>query len=125
GRYSARIPQGLPKGDYAYHGTALVNGRAIGSDDGRFNVGEFNIELAEPRMRSDILRAIAERTGGKFYTPETAANLLKDIYNSPRFQPREITNKHDFELWNSWPLLAFAIVCFGTEWFIRKRLGML
>lgn len=125
GRYSARIPQGLPRGDYAYHGTALVNGRAIGSDDGRFNVGEFNIELAEPRMRSDILRAIAERTGGKFYTPETAANLLQDIYNSPRFQPREITNKHDFELWNSWPLLAFAIVCFGAEWFIRKRLGML
>jgi len=125
GRYSARIPQGFPKGDYSYKGTALVNGRAIGSDDGRFNVGDFNIELAEPRMRSDILRALAERTGGKFYTPGTATNLLNDIYNSPRFQPREVTNKHDFELWNSWPLLAFAIVCFGTEWFIRKRLGML
>ncbi len=61
----------------------------LGSDDGRFNVGDFNIELAEPRMRSDILRALAERTGeGKFYTPETAANLLKDIYANPRFQPR-------------------------------------
>ncbi|HET6400714.1 MAG TPA: hypothetical protein VFH95_04865 [Candidatus Kapabacteria bacterium] len=125
GRYSARIPQGLPKGDYSYKGTALLNGRAIGTDEGRFNVGEFNIELAEPRMRSDILRTLAERTGGKFYTPETAANLLKDIYYSPRFQPREITNRRDFELWNSWPLLAFAILCFGTEWFIRKRLGML
>ena len=125
GRYTARIPQGLPKGDYTYNGTALVNGRAIGSDNGRFNVGAFNIELAEPRMRSGLLRTLAERTGGKFYTPATAQSLLKDLYNSPRFQPREITTKHDFDLWNSWPLLAFAILCFGTEWFIRKRLGML
>ncbi len=125
GRFTATIPEGLGKGDYSYKGTASMNGNVIGSDDGRFNVGDFNIELAEPRMRSDILRAMAERTGGKFYTPETAGNIMKDIYSSPRFQPREITNTHDFELWNSWPLLTLAILCFGTEWLIRKRLGML
>ncbi len=125
GRFTATIPQGLPKGDYSYVGTASLNGTELGKDDGRFNVGDFNIELSEPRMRSDILRALAERTGGKFYTPETAANLLKDIYANPRFQPREIINTRDYELWNSWPLLALAIVCFGSEWFIRKRLGML
>ncbi len=125
GRYTAAIPDGLPKGDYTFKGTASLNGSELGNDDGRFNVGDFNIELAEPRMRSDILRAMAERTGGKFYTPETAASLMKDIYSNPRFQAREVTNTSDFELWNSWPLLALAIVCFGTEWFIRKRLGML
>jgi hypothetical protein len=125
GRYTATLPQGLPKGDYTYKGTASLNGQDIGSDDGRFNVGDFNIELSEPRMRSDILRSLAERTGGKFYTPETASNLLKDIYSNARFHSREITNTHDYELWNSWPLLALAILCFGSEWFIRKRLGML
>src|SRR5579883_322693 len=125
GRYSVAIPQGLPKGDYEYKGTATSGGKQLGTDDGRFNVGDFNIELAEPRMRSDILRALAERTGGKFYTPETAANLLSDILHSPRFQPKEITNKHDYEVWNSWPLLVLAIVFFGAEWFMRKRLGML
>jgi hypothetical protein len=125
GRYIASIPEGLPKGDYTYTGTASLNGHAIGSDDGRFNVGDFNIELSEPRMRSDILRTLAERTGGKFYTPENVSNLLKDIYASARFAPREIVNTRDFELWNSWPLLVLAIVCFAAEWFIRKRLGML
>jgi hypothetical protein len=125
GRYVTTILQGLPKGDYAYAGSAGLNGRTLGSDDGRFNVGDFNVELAETRMRSDILRPLAERTGGKFYTPENAANVLKDIYNNPRFQTREVTNKKDFELWNSWPLLLLAILFFATEWFIRKRLGML
>jgi len=125
GRYVATIQQGLPKGDYAYAGSATLNGRTLGSDDGRFNVGDFNVELAETRMRSDILRPLAERTGGKFYTSDNAANILKDIYNNPRFQTREVTNKRDFELWNSWPLLMLAILLFATEWFIRKRLGML
>ncbi|MDP4198488.1 MAG: hypothetical protein Q8922_00880 [Bacteroidota bacterium] len=125
GRFIANIPEGLPKGDYSYTGTATKDGRAIGGDDGRFNVGDFNIELAEPRMRSDILRAIADRTGGKFYTPETAGNLLHDLYASSRFAAKTITNTRDFELWNSWPLLALALLFFSTEWFIRKRLGML
>ncbi len=125
GRYSAAIPQGLPKGDYSYAGTATSDGQAIGKDDGRFNVGDFNIELAEPRMRSDILRALAAHTGGKFYTLATAPSLMQDILNNPRFAPREFVTKHDFELWNSWPLLALAILFLGTEWFIRKRLGML
>jgi hypothetical protein len=119
------MPEGLPKGDYNYVGTASLNGHSIGSDDGRFNVGDFNIELSEPRMRSDILRMLAQRTGGKFYTPDNVSNILKDIYASQRFQPKEIVNTRDFELWNSWPLLVLAIVCFGAEWFIRKRLGML
>lgn len=125
GRYSAAIPQGLPRGDYSYTGTALKDGQSLGKDNGRFNVGDFNIELAEPRMRSDILRTLATRTGGKFYTPATAASLMEDIYHNPRFAPREIVNKRDFELWNSWPLLTLAILFFGTEWFVRKRLGML
>ncbi len=125
GRFTASIPQGLPKGDYTYKGTATQSGKSLGTDIGRFNVGDFNVELSEPRMRSDILRAMAERTGGKFYTPETATNILKDIYANPRFQSKEITNSQDYELWNSWPLLLLAILCFGTEWFVRKRLGML
>jgi hypothetical protein len=97
----------------------------IGRDDGRFNVGEFNVEFAEPRMRNDILRELAARTGGKFYTVSNAGSLMDDIRNNPRFAPREITTKADFELWNAWPLLALALTAFAIEWFMRKRAGML
>lgn len=125
GRYDATLPQGLAAGDYTYMGEANRRGTLFGRDDGRFNVGEFNVEFAEPRMRSDILRELASRTGGKFYTPENAGSLLEDIRNNPRFKPRELTTKADFELWNAWPLLALALLAFSTEWFIRKRSGML
>ena len=52
-------------------------------------------------------------------------NILKDIAANPRFKPRELTNTRDFEIWNSWPLLMLALIFFGAEWFMRKRLGML
>jgi hypothetical protein len=125
GRYTATLPQGLPQGDYSYAGSASRNNSTIGTDQGRFSVGEFNIEFAETRMRSDILRELATRTGGKFYTPATAASLMNDMRANPRFQSRELTNTHDYEIWNSWPLLLAAIVFFAFEWFFRKRLGML
>jgi hypothetical protein len=35
GRYITNIPGGLPKGDYIYTGSATLNGREIGKDDGR------------------------------------------------------------------------------------------
>jgi hypothetical protein len=125
GRYTAVLPQGLPAGDYAFVGEASRRGGLIGRDDGRFNVGEFNVEFAEPRMRNDILRELAARTGGKFYTVSNAGSLMDDIRNNPRFAPREITTKADFELWNAWPLLALALTAFAIEWFMRKRAGML
>ena len=125
GRYSAKFSQGLSAGDYTYTGEAKVDGKLLGTDGGRFNVGDYSPEFAEPRMRSDILRALSERTGGKFYTPETAAALMKDIQASSNFHAKRLEEKKDYEGRNMWQLLILAVAFFSTEWFIRKRTGML
>ncbi|MFI5262998.1 MAG: hypothetical protein ACHQM6_00625 [Candidatus Kapaibacterium sp.] len=125
GRYSAMLPQGLPAGDYTFSGEAKTDTKLIGSDGGRFNVGDYSIEFAEPRMRSDILRSLAERTGGKFYTPATAASLMKDIEAGSNFHAKKLEEKKDYEGRNMWQLLVLAVMFFSTEWFIRKRTGML
>jgi hypothetical protein len=125
GRYAVRLPQGLPAGDYVYSGEAKKDEKSLGIDGGRFNVGEYSAEFAEPRMRSDILRALAEKTGGKFYTPQTAASLLADSKANPRFRTKIIENTSKYEARNTWQLLVLAICLFAVEWFIRKRVGML
>ena len=125
GRYTATLPQGLAAGDYSYSGEAKVGSKSIGADAGRFNVGDYSIEFAEPRMRSDILRSLAERTGGKFYTPATAGSILKDIEASSNFHTKKLEEKKDYEGRNMWQLLILAVMFFSTEWFIRKRTGML
>ncbi len=125
GRYSAKLLQGLAAGDYTYSGEAKLDGKTLGSDGGRFNVGDYSPEFAEPRMRSDILRSLAEQTGGKFYTPETAGLLMNDIEASSNFHAKKIEEKKDYEGRNMWQLLILAVMFFSTEWFIRKRTGML
>lgn len=125
GRYSAKLSQGLAAGDYTYSGEAKLDGKLLGTDAGRFNVGDYSPEFAEPRMRNDIMRMLAERTGGKFYTPETSSTLMKDIEASSNFHAKKIEEKKDYEGRNMWPLLLLAVMFFSTEWFIRKRTGML
>lgn len=125
GRYAVRLQNGLPKGDYVFSGEAKKDGKSFGTDGGRFNVGEYSAEFAEPRMRSDVLRELTEKTGGKFYTPETAASLLTDMKANPRFRAKTIEHKTDYEARNMWLLLVVAVCLFAAEWFLRKRVGML
>lgn len=125
GRYSAKLPQGLAAGDYVYNGNAALNNKSIGSDGGRFNVGEYSVEFAEPRMRADLMREIADRTGGKFYTTQNDASLLNDIRSLASFAPKKFEERSEYEARTAWYILVLAIALLGTEWFLRKRSGML
>ncbi|MBK9246578.1 MAG: VWA domain-containing protein [Ignavibacteria bacterium] len=123
GRYTGQI-DGLSEGDYAFSGSVTVNQKPYGSDNGRFSVGDIALEYQNVRMNSELLRQIAERTGGKFYTPETASALLNDLKKQPTFKERTITQKSEFALWNLPWMLASALLFFAVEWFVRKRSGM-
>jgi hypothetical protein len=123
GRYSGQL-DGLAEGDYAYTGTVSVAQKQYGTDNGRFSVGDIALEFQNVRMNSELLRQIAERTGGKFYTPQTASTFLEDLKKQPTFSPRTITQKSEFALWNLPWILAAGLLCFALEWFIRKRSGM-
>ena len=123
GRYSGNI-EGLAEGDYAYTAYVNVNENRLGSESGRFSVGEINIEYQQLRMNSSLLRNIAERSGGKFYLPEDAGNFTGDLESLSSFRPLGVTTREEHALWNLPWLLIIAILCFATEWFLRKRYGM-
>jgi hypothetical protein len=124
GRYEGSI-DGLGEGDYTFKASAQTDGRQLGEDNGRFTVGELNLEFQDTRMNSTLLRQIAQRTGGRYYTPDELASLVQDIVTQPSFSSRESVRTRTFELWNWQYSLAAIILLFGAEWFIRKRSGML
>jgi hypothetical protein len=117
--------QSPSSGDYSYKGTAVRDNKKIGDDNGRFNVGEVDIEMTDPSMNKEMLTALAANTGGKFFTAgnhEEIFDLIKSVNNS---SAREKTQIKELDLWaNEW-LLIIVILLLGTEWFIRKRTGML
>jgi hypothetical protein len=116
---------GLAAGDYAFIGNVTSNGVKLGSDNGRFNIGDIPIEFMDMRMNAQLLSTMASRTGGRFYTPETAGTFITDLKANPGFQSRGMTVRSEIALWNLPYLLGIALACFSIEWFMRKRAGMI
>ena len=124
GRYKEVI-NSLPPGDYYYNGIVTLDGNRLGQDDGRFSVGEIPLEYSDLTMNANLLRNIANRTGGKFYLPQNAGDFLDDLRSLQDYKAKPIVKRNEFILWN-WPwLLALAILLLSSEWFFRKRWGLI
>ncbi|MCX6145698.1 MAG: hypothetical protein NTW25_00385 [Candidatus Kapabacteria bacterium] len=124
GRYTV-IVKGLSGGDFTFNGVASQLGRKIGDDNGRFNIGEINLEYQNVVMNYQLLKNIADRTGGKFYFPNEVNNFISDLSKQKSFEQRPVTLKEDIAIWNLTLLLVIAIFAFSMEWLIRKLSGLI
>ena len=92
----------------------------IGSGMTYVRAGASDSEYFDPTMHEAPLRRIADETGGRFYTPETAAGLAEDV----RYAGRGVTSVEERELWNM-PIILIALmglVC--AEWGYRRVVGL-
>ncbi|MFH1010706.1 MAG: vWA domain-containing protein [bacterium] len=120
GRYEAAfLPWG--EGDYSFRGFAQAGADTLGKDAGTFAVEAFSIEMLDTRQRPDILRGIAEASGGR-YAPNGAADTMLAALDFPL---REVQRHREIPLWNRALMLWVVIGALGLEWLIRKRRGML
>lgn len=124
GRYEGTLTD-LPSGDFSFTGSAARGGTELGRDAGRFVIGEIGLEFLQPSMNAELLRALAGRTGGRFYTARESGTLVDDIRTGSGFSPRSVETEREVALWSSPWILAAAIAAFAIEWGIRKRSGML
>lgn len=124
GRYEGRMNP-LPEGDYEYEGHAAFEGIEVGKDDGRFFVGELNLEFRDTKMNIGVMRQLAALTGGAYIHPDEPEKLEEVLHEVHTFEPRIETASTDYQLWNVPAALAVLILFFSVEWFLRKRNGML
>lgn len=120
GRYLGQLIPWM-EGEYSYRGTASVNSDTLGSDHGIFAVEAFNIELVDTRARYDVLKQIAEASGGAFAPSDAADSLLARI----DYPAERQTRLRDLSLWNRAMVMWIIIGLLSLEWIIRKRSGML
>ena len=86
---------------------------------------DFEVTAGSAEMDSifpdhDVLEKIARTTGGGFYTAREAAGLVSGLFSPVDVRLRTT----QYELWDSWPLLAVVLALVTTEWSLRKRWGM-
>lgn len=75
----------------------------------------FGAERQEP-----LLRRIASETGGRYYTPATAAGLAEDIV----YTEAGVTVLEEKDLWNMPIVFLLLLGLVGAEWAFRRNRGL-
>lgn len=112
-------------GSYEYQGSAELENRTLGSDNGKFSIEDINVENLNPKMDKNFLKLLANRTGGNFYNLGDHSALFNQLKNRLEGQQYTKTNEYELALWSDQLLLIIIIILFGMEWFLRKRAGMI
>ncbi|MDQ7041842.1 MAG: vWA domain-containing protein [Rhodothermus sp.] len=123
GRYHLRIDQ-LPQGLYRYQGQARREKELLGRDSGYFAVGMSTLELKTPWADYALLRQLARRTRGHFFTLENAAHLSDVLQRRGLLTPEETWVQTEWRLRMTWPPLFLIILLLTLEWVLRKRFGI-
>jgi hypothetical protein len=124
GRYEGSLNP-LPAGDYEYVGSAEYEGIDIGTDGGRFLVGELNLEYRDTRMNIGVMRQLAALTGGAYIHPDEPEKIAEIVRDIDTYDSHIHTASTSYQVWNLPAALATLIILFSIEWFLRKRNGML
>lgn len=124
GLYEGSLSANNP-GDYLFSGSAKSNNKTLGNDNGKFSIGDVEIELINPRMDKDFLTSLSTQTKGKFFYGPNYKQLIQTLEQISEKKTQGKLIKSEITLWsNKWMLVA-VILLFAIEWFLRKRSGML
>ncbi|MEM6336731.1 MAG: hypothetical protein AAF752_09190, partial [Bacteroidota bacterium] len=123
GRYVLDAGQ-LPEGAYPFTATASRDGETLGSDRGQFAVGALTLEFQETRADAPLMRQIARRSQGRFFTASEASQLPAALADDGRLTPVVRTETREDELYRRAWFLALIVTLLAAEWFLRKRSGM-
>lgn len=112
---------GLEPGIYNYRAsTSLAGKREVA--EGSFSVEELQLEDINLTANHQLLRNIANNSGGDFFQISEIDRALEQLDD---MDPKPITRSSqtlspiiENPLW-----LVFLIIALGTEWFVRKYSG--
>lgn len=119
GRYTADFTPDM-EGIFEVQVEARQDTLSLGSALTSVRVAPSGDEFRDPHQRRPLLERIAEETGGRYYTAESALQLPEDL----RFTGGGVTVTEERDLWDM-PLFFLSIAGLLTgEWVYRRRRGL-
>ncbi|HMT29755.1 MAG TPA: hypothetical protein PKD91_10780, partial [Bacteroidia bacterium] len=112
----------LPVGTYKFTASTISNNKTY-SESGNFTISALQAELSETIANHQLLNAISDRTGGKFYLPLNMGDLAKEIQGRKDITSVSYTQKRLDDVINLKWIFTLIIVLLSAEWFMRKRSG--
>lgn len=112
-------------GDYRVTVAASSEGALIGTAQARLNVPDRDMELDQPAAEPTLMASLANLTGdagGMGLAPEEVPDLLKQLQSRTAEYEEEIREQQT--LWDSWPVFGLLVGLLGSEWYLRKKWGL-
>jgi uncharacterized membrane protein len=112
-------------GDYKIVVSARDSGETVGTASARFSVSDQDVELDQPAAEPVFLASLANITanaGGQGLAPEELPYLLEKLKSRADQFEEEIVET--LTLWDRWPMMLAFVGLLSTEWFLRKRWGL-
>jgi hypothetical protein len=80
---------------------------------------QTEIEMQLLACNEELLKSIADKSGGKYYTLEDAQTIAKEL---EAFRKGRIVSSETI-LWQSYPWFVAVMALLALEWYLRKRAG--
>ena len=107
-------------GNYQIRAFGVEDFSTLGEDSTEIYVQSPLAEFENPQLNEQLLKQLAEASGG-IYTPiDDVRSLPKKIKD---VEERVFSNQ-ERNLWNTPIILILVVSLLGAEWFLRKRKGL-
>jgi uncharacterized membrane protein len=93
---------------------------ALGSASASVLVGGADLEMADPRLNTQLLQRIALGSGGRLVAPDETSTILDGLRAG--LPAARLAASHD--LWHSGWSFAAIVMLLGAEWMLRRRWGL-
>jgi uncharacterized membrane protein len=107
-------------GMYEVAVTAVAGDDTLAASPAFVEVSPPDDEWFDAQMRRPVLERMAAETGGRFYTPATAAGLAEDIV----YTRSGTTMVEEKDLWDMPAVFLLLVVLAGAEWGYRRARGL-
>lgn len=115
-------PGQLSPGTYHWAVTAAHNGKKY-QKSGEFLVEDLSIEQTDTRSDFSVLNQLARQSGGSFHRLKDADRLLNEIAKRGDITTLQYADSGYVALIDWKWIFVFAVLIFGTEWFLRRWWG--
>jgi hypothetical protein len=109
-------------GDYTIRVTAKQGNKPLGNAQARFLVIEQDLELDNAAADATLLNSLAAMTKGQSVLPEELPDVIRRLAaNTQELDVRREATGHPC---HTWPFLLGLVALLSSEWYLRKRWGL-
>ena len=110
----------LPLGEGARVGGDAGKGEAAAIEK-KFSVYDINFEMLAASANPDLMRTLAEQSGGRVFAPEESATFGREL---ARMEAQRLVTPQPDLAWDRAAFLLVLLLWCGAEWIARKGVGM-